>query len=60
VVIARAGKPIARIVRVDAPSPGPRRRIGFLKGQLEVPDDFDHIGADEIVAAFDGGDASAS
>ncbi|TQE92661.1 MAG: type II toxin-antitoxin system Phd/YefM family antitoxin [Spiribacter salinus] len=60
VVIARAGKPIARIVRVDAPSPGSRRRIGFLKGQLEVPDDFDHIGADEIVAAFEGGDASAS
>lgn len=36
VVIARAGRPIVRLVPVD---PVPSRRFGFLS--LTVPDDFD-------------------
>ncbi|HMS37177.1 MAG TPA: type II toxin-antitoxin system Phd/YefM family antitoxin [Arachnia sp.] len=52
VVIAKAGRPIARLVRVEAEAPA--RRIGFLTGLGSVPDDFDELGADEIVALFDG------
>lgn len=54
VVIARAGKPIARLVPYeDAPQPA-KRRIGFLSGQISVPDDFDIMGAEAIAALFAG------
>jgi hypothetical protein len=31
-----------------------RRRLGLLKGQCDVPDDFDHMGADAIADLFEG------
>lgn len=40
-VIARAGKPLVRVERLEGPAP---RRIGFLDGQGEIPADFDRIG----------------
>ncbi|HMQ67069.1 MAG TPA: type II toxin-antitoxin system prevent-host-death family antitoxin [Arachnia sp.] len=52
VVIAKAGRPIARLVRVEAEAPA--RRIGFLAGLGSVPEDFDDLGTDEIVAMFEG------
>ncbi len=39
VIIAKAGTPVAKLTRVDAPTA--RRRIGFLEGQGRVPEDFD-------------------
>ena len=51
-VIAKAGKPMVRVVALDAPSNGQRSRVGFLKGQVTVPDDFDQMGRDEITAMF--------
>lgn len=38
IVIARAGKPIARLVPVE---PKPQRILGRDEGLFEVPDDFD-------------------
>lgn len=52
VVIARAGKPIARLVPLDAPKGGKPKRLGFMAGQLRVPDDFDRMGEHEIEALF--------
>lgn len=57
VVIAKAGKPIARLLPYESESREPRP-IGFLKGQLQVPDDFDVMGQDEIEAMFGLGDLS--
>jgi prevent-host-death family protein len=54
VVIAKAGKPIARLVPMDAPKGGKARRLGFMAGQLRVPDDFDRMGEKEIEALFGG------
>ena len=51
-VIAKAGKPMVRVVALDAPTDRQRSRIGFLKGQVTVPDDFDQMGRDEITAMF--------
>jgi hypothetical protein len=31
-----------------------QKRIGFLKDQIAVPDDFDRMGQDEIAALFEG------
>ena len=52
VVIARAGRPVARLV----PYAQPRmpRRLGLMAGQFSVPDDFDTLGADEIARLFEG------
>jgi prevent-host-death family protein len=54
VILARAGRPIAKLVPLDAP-PAPRR-VGFLAGAFRVPADFDRMGADEIAALFGDGD----
>ncbi len=51
-VIAKAGKPMVKVVPLDAPSPGEVRRLGFLAKRLKVPDDFDRMGEDEIARLF--------
>ena len=53
-VIAKAGKPMVKVVPIDAPAEKPKRRIGFLKGVYNVPDDFDEMGREEIEAMFYG------
>ncbi|HEY5299237.1 MAG TPA: type II toxin-antitoxin system prevent-host-death family antitoxin [Acetobacteraceae bacterium] len=51
-VIAKAGKPLVKVVALDAPQTV--RRIGFMAGQIEVPDDFDRMGEVEIELLFGG------
>ena len=50
VIIARAGKPVARLVPLAADKP--RRRLGLLKGRLSVPDDFDAPLPDDVLDTF--------
>lgn len=52
-VIAKSGKPMVT-VSAYAPPPEPAKRIGFLKDRLEIPDDFDSMGREEIQAMFEG------
>ena len=49
-VIAKAGKPLVKVSALDAPVAP--RRLGFLAGQIAVPDDFDRMGDAEIAALF--------
>lgn len=51
IVIARAGKPIARLVPFT-PSPQ-RRQPGLWRGQVAIGSDFDEL-PDDIAAAFRG------
>jgi prevent-host-death family protein len=51
-VIAKAGKPMVRVTALDAPLSGQSQRIGFLRGRIEVPDDFDAMGAEQIIDMF--------
>ena len=53
-VIAKGGKPMVKVVAIDAPAPSPMKRLGFLAGQITIPADFDRMGEDEIAALFDG------
>ncbi|MHB1676253.1 MAG: type II toxin-antitoxin system Phd/YefM family antitoxin [Sulfuriferula sp.] len=55
-VIAKAGKPLVKVMALDAPTAGQTRRLGFLAGEISVPDDFDRMGSEEIDRLF-GGDA---
>jgi prevent-host-death family protein len=51
-VIAKAGKPMVKVVPLDAPETSQPKRLGFLAGELEVPDDFDTMGSTEIEQLF--------
>ena len=53
-VIAKAGKPLVKVVRIDAPSATEIKRLGFMIGQIEVPDDFDTMGQGELERLFNG------
>jgi prevent-host-death family protein len=55
VVIAKSGKPLAKLTAVSAPARP--RRLGFLKGQITVPDDFDTMAAETIARLFEGEEA---
>ena len=52
IMIAKAGKPVARLVPL-AVSP-PKRRLGILAGRMQVPEDFDAPLPDDILDAFEG------
>jgi prevent-host-death family protein len=54
-VIAKAGKPVVRVTALSAPTGAQVRRLGFMAGQISVPDDFDRMGKEEIERIFGGG-----
>ena len=53
-VIAKAGKPMVKVIPLDAPEPSEEKRLGFMAGQIEVPDDFNEMGKKQIEAMFTG------
>ncbi|MFT4029315.1 MAG: type II toxin-antitoxin system Phd/YefM family antitoxin [Protaetiibacter sp.] len=55
VIIAKAGRPVARLSPIEPEEPR-LPRIGFMAGQISVPDDFDTMYEDEIAALFEGSD----
>jgi prevent-host-death family protein len=53
-IIAKAGKPLAKLVAYREGPAKKLKRIGFMAGQIKVPDDFDRLGAEEIDQMFGG------
>ena len=53
-IIAKAGKPVVKVTPLSAPTGGQIRRLGFMAGQISVPDDFDEMGRGEIERVFQG------
>jgi prevent-host-death family protein len=53
-IIAKAGKPMVKVVPIDSPAPAQQRRLGFMAGEIKVPRDFDRMGSAEIVKLFGG------
>ena len=51
-VIAKAGKPLVKVVPLDQPSRAEIRKTGFMTGQIQVPEDFDRMGSEEIERLF--------
>lgn len=51
VIIAKAGKPMARLSPLGAAAP---IRFGVLKGRVSIADDFDAPLPDAVLAAFEG------
>ncbi len=52
VIIAKAGKPMARLSRIEESRP--QIRFGVLKGKVKVSDDFDAPLPDNILLEFEG------
>ncbi len=52
VLIAKAGRTVAKLTRADAPQHPPR--TGFLVGRGRVPDDFNEFGRDAVADLFEG------
>lgn len=52
VVIAKAGRPVARLVPLEPVVR--RKRFGLLKGRIDVPDDFDAPLPPDVLADFEG------
>ena len=52
-VIAKAGKPLVKVSALDAPAAP--QRLGFLSGEIVVPEDFDRMGEAEVEALFGNG-----
>lgn len=55
-VIAKAGKPMVKVVPLEPEKADTSKRLGFLRGKITVPDDFDTFMQDEIIAMFYGED----
>jgi hypothetical protein len=50
-VIARDGKPLVKLEALHVACSA-ACRIGFMEGEISVPDDFDRMGEKEIAAMF--------
>lgn len=52
IIIAKAGKPAARLVPIERPKTV--RKFGGLKGKIHIGEDFDAPLPDDMIAAFEG------
>jgi len=52
VIIARAGKPVAKLVPLSRPRG--RRPLGLLDGKFRIPDDFNEPLPESVLRAFEG------
>ena len=52
IVIARAGKPVARLMPLEAPKK--KRVLGTMAGMFNMPDDFDAPLPDDLLDLFEG------
>ena len=53
-IITKAGKPLVKVVPLSSGEEAGPRRLGFLAGEITVPDDFDRMSQDEINRQFRG------
>jgi prevent-host-death family protein len=53
-IIAKAGKPLVKLMPLNAPESSQIKRVGFMAGQIAVPDDFDQMGSTYIEQLFNG------
>jgi antitoxin (DNA-binding transcriptional repressor) of toxin-antitoxin stability system len=53
-IIAKAGKPMVKVIPLGKAETGTMSRLGFMVGECVLPDDFDQMGRDEIAQLFAG------
>ena len=55
-IIAKAGIPMVKVVPLEAETSGTQQRLGFMAGEIQVPEDFDTLGAEAVEALFGDGE----
>ncbi len=53
-IIAKAGKPMVKVSPLSAEERKGDEKLGFMAGEIITPDDFDSLGAPEIMRLFEG------
>lgn len=53
-IIAKAGKPMVKVIPLDPAITGTANRLGFMTGEFSVPEDFDQMSSSEIEGLFTG------
>ena len=51
-IIAKAGKPLVMVTPITQTEVKKPQRLGFMAGQIQVPDDFDDMFTEEIEELF--------
>lgn len=52
-IIAKAGKPMVKVLPLSAGDRKGGEKLGFMAGEISTPDDFDSLGAPEIIRLFE-------
>ena len=53
-VISKNGKPMVKVMPLTGTENATLKRLGFLAGQISVPEDFDRVLGDETQRLFGG------
>lgn len=53
-IIAKAGRPMVKVVPLDLEEGKCMERIGFMAGEISIPEDFDSLASSEILSLFEG------
>jgi prevent-host-death family protein len=53
-IIAKAGKPMVKVIPYTAEREDSKGRLGFMSGEISVPDDFDSMDTGSIAFLFEG------
>jgi prevent-host-death family protein len=53
-IIAKAGKPMVKVLPLSAEERKGAEKLGFMVGEISMPDDFDSLGSPEIMRLFEG------
>ena len=56
-IIAKAGRPMVKVIPLGGEHIGTAQRLGFMQGEISIPDDFDQIGSEEVAHLFASGGA---
>jgi len=54
IIIAKAGKPVAKLVPLHSSDNRAKRQLGILAGRATIPSDFDAPLPDVVLDAFEG------
>lgn len=53
-IIAKAGKPLVKVSPLTDEDYPKVSRLGFMSGEITVPDDFDAMASEQLAALFEG------
>ena len=53
-IIAKAGKPMVKVLPLSEQETKGVDKLGFMSGEILVPDDFDSMASPDILSLFEG------